>query len=37
MGKMRNVTDQITNENTIMYLDPKSFSIGFISFVRSRS
>jgi len=37
MGKIWNVTDQISNENTIMYLDPKSFSIGFVSFERSES
>jgi len=37
MGKMWNVTYQISNENTIMYLYPKSFSIGFVSFEQSGS
>jgi len=32
MDKIWNATDKISNENTIPYLDPKSFYIGFVSF-----
>jgi len=37
MGKIWNTTDKISNENTILYLDPKSFSIGFVSFQQNGS
>lgn len=36
-GNMWNVIDQTSNENTIMYMHRKSFSIGFVSFERSGS